>query len=96
MMTGIPPPRFYEYDWQVSRLCDMGYTQGLRNIVGDMLKMHPADRPDDLVLVNRVEDAWRRWRATTKEGAYTVDVGDRFVERAAIARAGRGLFADLG
>ncbi|PBP24989.1 putative protein kinase [Diplocarpon rosae] len=84
MMTGIPPPRHYDYAWQVSRMNDAGYSQILRDIVGDMLKHHPADRPTTVGLVNRVDDQWRRWRATTKEGAHVVDISDKDVRRAAL------------
>jgi hypothetical protein len=91
MMTGIPPPRDLEYDWNVSRMNDKGFSEGLRDIVGDMLKMHPGDRPGgvDLVkmhpgdrpggvdLVKRVEDEWKRWRAMTVEGQRCVDVMDK-------------------
>jgi hypothetical protein len=77
MMTGIPPPRDLEYDWIVSRMNDKGFSKGLRDIVGDMLKMHPGDRPGGMDLVKRVENEWKRWRAATEEGQRYVDVMDK-------------------
>ena len=77
MMTGIPPPRDLEYDWNVSRMNDKGFSEGLRDIVGDMLKMHPGDRPGGVDLVKRVEDEWKRWRAMTVEGQRCVEVMDK-------------------
>ncbi|CAL3972131.1 hypothetical protein PZA11_005323 [Diplocarpon coronariae] len=91
MMTGIPPARHYDYNWQVSRMNDGGYSQILRDIVGDMLKQHPADRPDSIGLVNRVDDQWKRWRATTREGAHVVDIGDDAVKRTALGLSNGGL-----
>lgn len=90
MMTGIPPPRYYDYAWQVSRLNDGGFSAGLRELVALMLRPHPADRPGAVELVNRADDAFARWRATTEEGAYYVDVDDRLAERARLG-LGRGL-----
>jgi len=77
MMTGIPPPRDLEYDWNVSRMNDKGFSEGLRDIVGDMLKMQPCDRPGGIELMKRVEDEWKRWRAVTVEGQRYVDVMDK-------------------
>jgi hypothetical protein len=77
MMTGIPTPRGLEYDWVVSRMNDKGFSKGLRDIVGDMLKGNPSERPGGLDLVKRVEKEWTRWRAMTKEGQRYVDVMDR-------------------
>lgn len=91
MMCGIPPPRHYDYNWQVSRMNDGGYSQILREIIGKMLKHHPADRPNTIALVNAVDDQWKRWRATTKEGAYVVDVLDETVKRAAVGISNGGL-----
>ena len=91
MMTGIPPPRLYEYSWQVSRLNDGGYSQELRDIVGDMIKMHPADRPNAIALVNRVDDQWRKWRATSPAGAQVDDVLDRQIESQALGVSHGGL-----
>jgi hypothetical protein len=90
MMTGIPPPRYYDYDWQISRMNDKGFSQGLRDIIALMLKPHPAHRPGTIELVNRADDAFAQWRATTEEGAYYVDVDDRLAERARLG-LGRGL-----
>ncbi|KAJ5051735.1 uncharacterized protein L3040_001507 [Drepanopeziza brunnea f. sp. 'multigermtubi'] len=91
MMTGIPPPRHYDYNWQISRMNDGAYSQILRDVVANMLKHHPADRPNTMALVNRVEDQWKRWRATTKEGAYVVDVVDETVRRNTIGVTSGGL-----
>ncbi|PVH86502.1 hypothetical protein DL98DRAFT_510558 [Cadophora sp. DSE1049] len=91
MMTGIPPPRLYEYSWQVSRLNDVGYSQELRDIVGDMIKVHPADRPNAIALVNKVDDQWRKWRANSKEGAQVVDILDRQIEFQALGVSHGGL-----
>jgi hypothetical protein len=77
MMTGIPPPRDLGYDWNVSRMNDKEFSKGLRDIVGDMLKVHLGDRPGGVDLVKRVENEWKRWRATTEEGQRYVDVMDR-------------------
>ena len=74
MMTGMPPPRFYEYNWQISRMNDGGFSQGLREIVADMMSPTIGKRPDSLRLVDRVEDGWRAWRANTQEGREYVDV----------------------
>jgi hypothetical protein len=90
MMTGIPPPRLYEYDWQISRMNDKGFSKYIRDIVGDMLHRHPADRPDTMALVNRVEDHWRAWRVNTREGREYVDVDDAKGERAMLT-GGKGL-----
>jgi hypothetical protein len=76
MMTGIPPPRIEEYDWNVSRMNDKGFSKPLRDIVGDMLKDNLNERPGGVDLVERVEDEWKRWRATTEEGQRFVDVMD--------------------
>ncbi|KAK0112571.1 hypothetical protein ONS96_001806 [Cadophora gregata f. sp. sojae] len=84
MMTGIPPPRLYEYSWQISRMNDRGYSQELRDIIRDMIKIHPADRPDAILLVNRVDDQWKKWRASSKEGAQVVDILDRQIELQAL------------
>ncbi|TVY19165.1 Serine/threonine-protein kinase ATG1 [Lachnellula arida] len=83
MMTDMPPPRIYSYDWQISRMNDKGYSQGLRNIVGDMLKPEPADRPPVLDLVSIIETEWRSWRANTREGQEFVDVEDQDAARRA-------------
>ena len=77
MMTGIPPPRDLGYDWNVSRMNDKEFSKGLRDIVGDMLKVHPGDRPGGVDLVKRGEDEWKRWRAMTVEGQRCVDVMDK-------------------
>lgn len=77
MMTGIPPPRFYNYDWQISRMNDKGFSQPLREIIAAMLKPHPADRPTALDLVNKVNAEWSRWRSETEEGRRIVDAEDR-------------------
>jgi hypothetical protein len=41
-----------------------------------------------LVLVNRADDAWEGWRATTEEGAHLVDLVDKAVLRSAIGTGG--------
>ncbi|KAF8858436.1 kinase-like protein [Acephala macrosclerotiorum] len=84
MMTGIPPPRFYAHNWQISRLTDKGFSPGLREIVGKMLKPHPADRPTALDLVNKIDIEWRRWRSETVEGRRVVDADDSLVLRRAL------------
>ncbi|KAL5328653.1 hypothetical protein ACEPPN_002155 [Leptodophora sp. 'Broadleaf-Isolate-01'] len=91
MMTGIPPPRLYEYSWQISRMNDGGYSQELREIIGSMIKMHPADRPTAIALVNRADDQWKKWRATSKEGAQVVDILDRVIEMKALGISQSGL-----
>lgn len=91
MMTGIPPPRFYDYAWQVSRLNDRGYSAVLRSIVARMLEPFPGRRPGALELVSCADDGFAMWRATTEEGAAFVDVEDAVVERAAVGGGGGGL-----
>lgn len=77
MMTGIPPPRFYDYGWQISRMNDRGFSPWLREIVGAMLDPRIRERPDTLDLVGRTEEGWRAWRSNTREGREYVDVRDR-------------------
>jgi len=84
MMTGMPPPRFYNYEWQISRMNDKGFSDSIRHIVAEMLRPHPDDRLQTKDLVNQVDDAWEGWRATTDEGAYYVDVVDKAVLRSAL------------
>lgn len=67
---------------------DKGFSKGLRDIVAHMLEPHPNDRPHTKTLVNRVDDTWQGWRATTEEGAYYVDVLDKLAERAALGTSG--------
>jgi predicted phosphohydrolase len=81
MMTGIPPPRSYDYRWQISRLNDKGFSQGIREIVARMLDPSMAMRPDALQLVDEVEKGWRVWRASTVEGQAYIDVRDKLVRR---------------
>lgn len=78
-MTGIPPPRYYEYNWQISRMNDKGFSQGLREIVASMLNHKMSKRPDTLTLVQMVEEEWRMWRAITREGQAYVDVRDEYL-----------------
>ncbi|KAG0646016.1 Serine threonine-kinase ATG1 [Hyphodiscus hymeniophilus] len=89
MMTGIPPPRVYNYAWQISRMTDKAFSPWLRDIVATMLDPRIANRPDALDLVGRTENGWEAWRANTKEGAQYVDVGDRELEER-FARSSRG------
>src|SRR3954465_13259502 len=92
MMTGIPPPRFFDYNWQISRLNDKGFSKGLRDLVAMMLNHKMANRPDALTLVNLANDGGRYWRANTREGAEYVDVNDEFLLRKIRgARPGMGL-----
>lgn len=81
MMTGIPPPRYFEHNWQISRMNDKGFSEGLRDIVGNMLSHSMARRPDTLTLVSRVEEGWQAWRATTKEGQDYLDVRDEYLSQ---------------
>lgn len=69
-------------------MTDRGFSKGLRDIVSSMLQHHPEDRLSGIKLVNAVDDAWAGWRATTKEGAYLVDVLDKVVERSAFQMGG--------
>ena len=39
MMTGIPPPQQFEYQWAMSRMSDKPFTSGLKNLVSAMLKV---------------------------------------------------------
>ena len=77
MMTGIPPPRFYDYAWQISRLNDNGFSYYLREIIIAMLDPKIKGRPDALELVGRTEEGWRAWRANTKDGTEYIDVRDK-------------------
>jgi len=65
MMTGIPPPRVHEYEWQISRMNDKGYSRPIRELVGEMLHPNRAKRPDAFALVDRIEDNWRTVSDTT-------------------------------
>jgi hypothetical protein len=58
-------------------MTDKGFTQGLREIVADMMNPDIGSRPDAMRLVDKVEDGWRAWRANTKEGREYVDVRDQ-------------------
>ena len=89
-MTGMPPPRSYEWPWQISRMNDKGFSEGIRDIVGAMLKLHPADRPNTFQLVDKVDAEWRRWRSTTNEGREFVDVEDKMAARR-IGGSGRSM-----
>jgi hypothetical protein len=88
MMTGTPPPRLYEYNWQVSRMYDKEFSESICEIISKMLQPHPADRMTGIKLVNWIDDKWAGWRATTKEGAYLVDVLDKVAERSAFGKGG--------
>jgi hypothetical protein len=77
MMTGMPPPRHYNYNWQISRMNDKGFSNVLRNIVARMLDPSMVMRPDTLELVGQVEAGWRSWRANTMEGRAYIDRGDK-------------------
>ena len=59
MMTGIPPPRYYEYNWQISRMTDKGFSRPLREIVAAMLNPEVGKRPNSLRLIDRAEEGWR-------------------------------------
>ncbi len=87
-MTGMPPPKFYNYEWQISRMNDKGFSEALRDIVAEMLRLHPKDRMQTKDLANQVDDAWEGWRATTEEGAHYVDVLDKVVLRSALGTSG--------
>jgi len=81
MMTGIPPPRCYEYDWQISRMTDKGFSKGIRDVVARMLRDDMKERPDTLKLAEEVEDSFRYWRANTAEGMEYIDVRDDYMKR---------------
>lgn len=89
MMTGIPPPRLYTYDWQISRMNDKGFSKGIRDIVADMLRHDPRERPNGVSLVNRVDAGWRAWRAETRDGQTLVDLNDRIMEKGAVGKIER-------
>lgn len=78
-MTGVPPPRYYDFNWQISRMNDKGFSKDLRDIVETMLEHKMWRRPDTASLVSMVEERWRHWRASTAEGQEYVDVGDEFL-----------------
>lgn len=77
MMTGMPPPRYYNYNWQISRMNDKGFSNVLRNIVARMLDPSIVERPDTVKLVGQAEAGWRSWRANTMEGRAYIDRGDK-------------------
>ena len=81
MMTGMPPPRYYNYNWQISRMNDKGFSKGLRDIVAKMLHPVIGRRPDTLDLVGLVQYEWRAWRSNTMEGRAYTDSGDALVRR---------------
>jgi serine/threonine protein kinase len=81
MMTGMPPPRHYNYVWQISRMNDKGFTKGLRDIVAKMIHPVIGKRPDTLSLVGLVEIEWRSWRGNTAEGRAYIDGGDERLRR---------------
>lgn len=60
MMTGMPPPRYYNYNWQISRMNDKGFSKDLRDIVAKMLDPVIGKRPDALDLVGMIEAKWAR------------------------------------
>lgn len=72
MMTGMPPPRFYNYEWQISRMTDKGFGESIQHIVAEMLRPHPNDRIETSKLVIQLEDAWNEWAATIEEGVQYV------------------------
>lgn len=76
MMTGMPPPRGYNFAWQISRMGDKGFSEGLRGIVAKMLEPEIKNRPDALLLLGEAQRLWRDWRANTPEGMAYVDVSD--------------------
>lgn len=65
---------------------DKGFSKGIRDVVGNMLRLHPNDRTSSIDLVQVVDDEWARWRATTREGAEYVDVLDEILERKTMTR----------
>ena len=79
MMTGIPPPRYYEYAWHISRMADKGFSKGIRDIVANMLDHDKEKRPDALKLLSMAEEGWRHWRTSTKDGREYVDVRDEYM-----------------
>ncbi|KAH8601089.1 kinase-like domain-containing protein [Bisporella sp. PMI_857] len=81
MMTGIPPPRLYDYDWQISRMNDKGYSQMIRDTVAEMLKPDSLDRPDALRLLDKAQEAYRAWRTGTVDGNLYVDIDDEYVKK---------------
>jgi hypothetical protein len=96
MMTGIPPPRFFDYNWQISRLHDKGFSKSLCDLVAMMLNHNMARRPDSLTLINKAEDCWRFWRAQTEEGGQYVDVKDELlIQKFKGGRPGMGLMSIL-
>lgn len=91
MMTGMPPPRYYNYTWQISRMNDKGFSKGIRDIVAKMLDPVIGKRLDALDLVGMVEVEWRSWRANTVEGRAYVDGGDEQIRRLYESGKGGGL-----
>ncbi|RDW75293.1 hypothetical protein BP6252_06435 [Coleophoma cylindrospora] len=81
MMTGIPPPRHWSYHWNISRMNDRGYSQGIREIISDMLKEKESERPDILTLFPRIHVEMCRWRAFTLDGNRYWDVRDDDIEK---------------
>jgi serine/threonine protein kinase len=79
MMTGIPPPRLFEYPWQISRLNDKAFSPQLRELVAAMLNPQMERRPTARDLIGQAQDGWRSWRATTREGQEYVDGADKLL-----------------
>ena len=55
MMTGMPPPRTYTYEWNISRMTDKGFSQELRDIVAAMLRDESGERISAVGVCERVE-----------------------------------------
>lgn len=76
MMTGIPPPRMFDYKWMVSRLGDKDFTPMLQHLVADMLKVNSSERPKGLDVCARAEAGFRAWRETREEAKGFVRLED--------------------
>jgi hypothetical protein len=97
MMTGIPPPRYFDFNWQISRMNDKGFSKDLRDIVEMMLEHKMRRRPDTMSLVDRAEDGWRHWRTSTREGQEYVDAADEFLGNVySGSKTGSGLMNIVG
>jgi hypothetical protein len=72
---------------------DKGFSQGLRDIVGMMLDHKINKRPNTLTLVQMVEEGWRLWRATTREGQEYVDIRDEYLSHIYGGRGRRSILA---
>lgn len=94
MMCGHPPSRFSDFNWNMSRMNDKGFSAFIRTVMREMLNERPWDRPDVVKLVNSIDHEYWQWRQGTKEGREYVDKDDEKVKKASNT-GGRGGLKNL-